>query len=155
MLKERGIKFELILAGDGDMRDQAAAMIDKLGLSDFAHITGWLDGARVREQILAAKALVLPSFAEGLPVVIMEAMALYRPVISTYVGAIPELVQPGQTGWLVPPGDAPQLAAAMVECFDAAPEGLARMGGAAFQRVMARHNVDLEAAKLSTLFKGA
>ena len=57
-----------------------------------------------------ARALVLPSFAEGLPVVIMEAMALRRPVISTYVAGIPELVRPGENGWLVPAGDVEALA---------------------------------------------
>ena len=66
-------------------------------------ITGWISGEQVREEILAARALVLPSFAEGLPVVIMEAMALRRPVISTYVAGIPELVRPASTaGWYRP-----------------------------------------------------
>ena len=55
-------------------------------------ITGWISRTSVREEILAARALVLPSFAEGLPVVLMEAMALRRPVLSTYVAGIPELV---------------------------------------------------------------
>jgi colanic acid/amylovoran biosynthesis glycosyltransferase len=155
LLRERGIDFELVLAGDGDMRNQADALIAKLDLSSVVHITGWLDGAGVRQQILAARALVLPSFAEGLPVVIMEAMALYRPVISTFVGAIPELVLPGQTGWLVPSGDAHLLAAAMVECFNSAPQDLVRMGEAAFRRVMARHDVDHEATKLHKLFADA
>ncbi len=79
--------------------------IDALGLRDHVRITGWIDGARVRAEILAARALVLPSFAEGLPVVIMEAMALRRPVLSTFVAGIAELVRPGLDGWLVPAGD--------------------------------------------------
>ena len=61
------------------------------------------------QHILDARALVLPSFAEGLPVVIMEAMALRRPVISTYVAGIPELVRDGEHGWLVPAGDVDAL----------------------------------------------
>ena len=61
-------------------------------------ITGWASGEEVREQILGARALVLPSFAEGLPVVIMEALGLGRPVLSTYVAGIPELVEPGDPG---------------------------------------------------------
>ena len=64
----------------------------------------------MRDEILAARALVLPSFAEGLPVVIMEAMALRRPVITTYVAGIPELVRDGENGWLVPAGDVEALA---------------------------------------------
>ncbi len=75
--------------------------------------------------------MVLPSFAEGLPVVIMEAMALRRPVISTYVAGIPELVRPGIDGWLVPAGDVEALAEAMQACLEAPVEELARMGEAA------------------------
>jgi glycosyltransferase involved in cell wall biosynthesis len=67
-------------------------------------VTGWISSHRVRAEILAARALILPSFAEGLPVVLMEAMALRRPVLSTYVAGIPELVIPGENGWLFPAG---------------------------------------------------
>ena len=67
----------------------------------------------MKAEILAARALVLPSFSENMPVVIMEAMALGRPMISTYIAGIPELVQPGQTGWLVPASDEVALAEAM------------------------------------------
>ena len=118
-------------------------------------ITGWISGDEVREQILAARALVLPSFAEGLPMVIMEAMALRRPVISTFVAGIPELVQPGEHGWLVPAGDVEALAEAMRACLDAPVETLVRMGEAAHKRVVERHSVDTEAAKLNKLFQAA
>ena len=84
-------------------------------------ITGWISSDQVRDEILAARALVLPSFAEGLPVVIMEAMALRRPVISTFVAGIPELVHDGENGWLVPAGDVDALADAMIDCLAAAP----------------------------------
>ena len=109
----------------------------------------------MREQILAARALVLPSFAEGLPIVIMEAMALKRPVISTFVAGIPELVQPGEHGWLVPAGDVEALADVMRACLEAPAETLARMGEAAHKRVVERHSVDTEAAKLNKLFQAA
>ncbi len=115
-------------------------------------ITGWIGSAQVREEILAARALVLPSFAEGLPVVIMEAMALRRPVITTFIAGIPELVLDGQNGWLVAAGDVHALADAMTACLDATPEALQRLGDAAHARVLARHDVDIEAKKLATLF---
>lgn len=67
--------------------------IHALGLQDHVRITGWISSEQVRDEILKARALVLPSFQEGLPVVIMEAMALRRPVIATYVAGIPELVR--------------------------------------------------------------
>jgi glycosyltransferase involved in cell wall biosynthesis len=116
-------------------------------------ITGRISSERVREEILAARALVLPSFAEGLPVVIMEAMALRRPVISTFVAGIPELVQPGEHGWLVPAGDVNALAQAMQTCLYAPADTLVRMGEAAYKRVLARHNVDKEAVQLAKLFQ--
>ena len=83
-------------------------------------ITGWLSGADVRREIEAARGLVLPSFAEGLPVVLMEALALGRPVVSTYVAGIPELVQDGVNGWLVPAGDVERLAEAIRRAADSA-----------------------------------
>jgi colanic acid/amylovoran biosynthesis glycosyltransferase len=154
-LAARGIAFELVLAGDGELRAEIEASITRHNLLDKVHVTGWISGAEVREQILAARALVLPSFAEGLPVVIMEAMALRRPVISTFIAGIPELVQPGEHGWLVPAGDVDALVEAMQACLDAPVDMLGRLGEAAHKRVRERHNVDREAAKLAKLFQYA
>jgi glycosyltransferase involved in cell wall biosynthesis len=83
----------------------------------------------------------------------MEAMALCRPVITTYVAGIPELVRSGQSGWLVPAGDVDALADTIVECLDASGELLERMGRAARERVLARHDIDVEAGKLGELFR--
>ena len=76
-------------------------------------ITGWASNALVQQQILAGRAIILPSFAEWLPVVVIEALALGRPVISTYVAGIPELLEPGVCGWLVPAGSVEVLTAVM------------------------------------------
>jgi colanic acid/amylovoran biosynthesis glycosyltransferase len=151
----RGVAAELVLAGDGEMRLEIEALIARLGLQAQIRITGWIGSAEVRAEILAARALVLPSFAEGLPVVIMEAMALRRPVISTFVAGIPELVREGESGWLVPAGDVDALADAIVECLAASPQELARRGELAHARVLNRHDIDLEAAKLASLFARA
>ncbi len=152
-LARRGVAFELVLAGDGEMRGEVEALVRAAALEPQVRITGWISSGQVRSEILAARALVLPSFAEGLPVVIMEAMALRRPVITTYVAGIPELVRHGEGGWLVPAGDVDQLANAMQTCL-AAPAGeLARMGQAAHQRVLERHDIDSEAGKLAALFR--
>jgi colanic acid/amylovoran biosynthesis glycosyltransferase len=152
-LSDRGTEFELVLAGDGEMRGDLETLIARYGLAKQVRITGWISSDQVRDEILAARALVLPSFAEGLPVVIMEAMALRRPVISTYVAGIPELVVPGEHGWLVPAGDVEALASAMQACLDASPQTIARMGAAARERVLERHNVDKEAGKLVGLIQ--
>lgn len=151
-LAENGIDFELVLAGDGEMRDEVEALIARHGLGNRVRITGWISAKQVREEILAARGLVLPSFAEGLPVVIMEAMALRRPVLSTYVAGIPELVRHGEEGWLFPAGSVDELASAMEMFLATLPVELASMGGAAYRRVLARHDIDTEAAKLAKLF---
>ncbi len=100
------------------------------GLENSVRITGWISSDGVRDEILAARALVLPSFAEGLPVVIMEAMALRRPVLSTYVAGIPELVRDGENGWLFPAGSLDELTAAMEDCLSRSVEEIQRMGDA-------------------------
>lgn len=144
----------LVLAGDGPMRGLVQAAIAARGLEGCVTVTGWVDEARVRTELAAAHALVLPSFAEGLPVVIMEAMAAGRPVVSTYVAGIPELVSPGETGWLVPAGDAGALAAALAGLAATPPARLAAMGAAGRARVLARHDAAAEAHRLAALFAG-
>ncbi|MDR6711362.1 glycosyltransferase involved in cell wall biosynthesis [Pseudomonas hunanensis] len=152
-LAAQSVAFELVLAGDGEMRGQIEALIGEYGLQAQVRITGWISSAQVREEILAARALVLPSFAEGLPVVIMEAMALRRPVLTTYVAGIPELVRPGENGWLFPAGAVDELAVAMADCLAQPVEVLQQLGDAAYQRVLERHDIDTEAAKLAAYFE--
>ncbi|MGP1676550.1 MAG: glycosyltransferase family 4 protein [Burkholderiales bacterium] len=154
-LAGKGIRLELVLAGDGEMRSEVEALIAKHGLGKRVRITGWISSERVREEILAARGLVLPSFAEGLPVVIMEAMALRRPVLTTYVAGIPELVIPGENGWLFPAGDVDALAAAMEDFLSCSADELRVMGEAAHARVLERHSIDIEAAKLAGFFRQA
>ena len=153
-LATEGVDFELVFAGDGKLRGEIEALVARHNLRSQVRITGWLSGDQVRDEILAARALVMPSFAEGLPVVIMEAMALRRPVISTYVAGIPELVVAGENGWLVPAGDVEALVQAMRGCLETPADVLRRMGAAAHERVFSLHNVDVEAAKLVKLFQG-
>jgi colanic acid/amylovoran biosynthesis glycosyltransferase len=154
-LATRGEDFELVLVGEGEMRADIEAQIRRYQLQTKICITGSVDGRQVRDEISAARALVLASFAEGLPVVIMEAMALKRPVIATFIAGIPELVHSGEHGWLVPAGDVEALVDAMQACLHATAEVLERMGAAARNRVLLRHNVDTEAAKLADLFDSA
>jgi glycosyltransferase involved in cell wall biosynthesis len=153
-LREAGISCEIVLAGDGPMRPRVEAAIRQAGLEGKISITGWVSGERVMAEVMAARALILPSFSENMPVVIMEAMALGRPVISTYIAGIPELVIPGQTGWLVPSSDEGALAEAMREALAATVEQLTAMGAAGRARVMDRHDVGKEARKLKNLFEG-
>jgi glycosyltransferase involved in cell wall biosynthesis len=154
-LRDRGCRASLVLAGDGPMRADVEALARERGVSDQIRITGWISSSQVRDELLGARCMVLPSFAEGLPVVIMEAMAVARPVISTYVAGIPELVQPGQTGWLVAAGYVEQLARAMENSFRQGPDEWRQMGEAGRARVAQRHAIGTEAAKLQRLFEAA
>lgn len=134
------------------MRPEIEAAIAARGIGANVSITGWVDEARVRAEIAGAHALVMPSFAEGLPMVVMEAMAAGRPVISTYIAGIPELVRP-DTGWLVPAGDADALSEAMAMLAATPRYQLAEMGRTGRSRALQRHDIDVEARRLGQLFK--
>ncbi len=148
-------RVRLSLIGDGEMRADLEAAISANGLQDHVTLTGWLAEAEVRAELARAQALVMPSFAEGLPMVVMEAMAAARPVVATYVAGTPELVLAGETGWLVPAGDPVLLAEALREVAETPHADLVQMGQLARARVLQRHDCDVEAAKLATLFRDA
>lgn len=142
----------LVLVGDGPMRSLIEQRIRTLGLEAQVRITGWISGEGVCNEIRACRVLVQPSLQEGLPVVLIEAMLLRRPVISTYVAGIPELVVPGEMGWLVPTGNVDALAEAMEDSASRPEEELARMGAACHKRASERHDIDREVGKLAALF---
>ncbi|MEP2718646.1 glycosyltransferase [Pseudophaeobacter sp.] len=148
-------EVHLALIGDGEMRADLEAAIVAAGLQGNITLTGWLSEEGVRDELAAAHALVMPSFAEGLPMVVMEAMAAARPVLATYIAGTPELVLPGETGWLVPAGDAGVLAEAIVTVAETPDDRLHAMGVAGRIRVLQRHDSDVEAAKLAALFRAA
>lgn len=143
----------LTLVGDGPLRPELEAAIARLGLGARIALPGWMDEAGVRRALEAAHAMVMPSFAEGLPVALMEAMAAGRPCIATYIAGIPELMIDGQTGWLVPAGAPDALAHALDRAALSPRDDLARMGHAARDRALARHDVTAEAARLAKLFR--
>ena len=153
-VRRRGVPVKLVLAGDGEMRGDVERKIAEEGLQAAVTITGWVSADRVRDELERARALVLPSFGEGLPVVIMEAMARQRPVLSTYIAGIPELVRDGREGTLVPAGDVAALADAIVELLALDEARLAAIGTHARERVLARHSGMTEAGKLARVFAG-
>jgi glycosyltransferase involved in cell wall biosynthesis len=151
-LVREGSGARLVLAGDGDFRPEIERRIAQLDLADRVEITGFIPEEEVCRQVLGARAFVLASFTEGLPVVIMEAFALGRPVISTYVAGIPELVRPGENGWLVPAGNAAELASAMRAALNTPIERLEAMALAGSERVRSLHYTPTESARLAVLF---
>ena len=147
--------FEVVLIGDGPMRGPVENLAARLGVTRQVRVTGWMGGKAVRAALDDSRGLVLPSFAEGLPMVIMESLALGRPVIATYVGGVAELVEPGVNGWLVPAGSIEPLVTAMREMLTATPEGLTRMGLAGAARVAVQHDSAREVARLAKLFRAS
>src|SRR5262249_14265618 len=144
-LSSEGVPFELVLAGDGELRAPLEAAIARLGLGERVRITRWISNERVRTEIGATRALVLASLAGSLAVVTTAALALRCPVISTYVAGTPDLVEPARSGWLVPAGDVRALSAAMREALRATPAELEVLGRHGAERVRAQHDARVEA----------
>jgi glycosyltransferase involved in cell wall biosynthesis len=153
-LRRRGTDLKLVLIGDGPMRPHVADRIQQLQLGPVVELLGTVDQQRIRQELVRARGLVLPSFAEGLPVVLMESMALARPVVATFIAGIPELVTP-ETGYLVPAGDVGALAQAMENLLSLDGKALQALGAAARMRVAARHDIDEAAALLDDLIARA
>jgi glycosyltransferase involved in cell wall biosynthesis len=154
ILAREGVQFKMVIAGDGPLRPQLENGIRELGLEKQVELAGWRSNAQVRALIRGARALVLPSLAEGLPVVLMEALALGRPVITTYVAGIPELVTDRTCGWLVPAGSVEQLAVAIKQCLNVSDDDIRAMGTEGRKRVLQQHDIAKECRKLADLFRG-
>lgn len=152
-VRYRGFDLYLSFVGDGPLRAEVESRIAANGLEKVITITGWVDEDRVRREIENSRALVLPSLAEGLPVVIMESLGLGRPVISTYIAGIPELVKPGENGWLIPAGAVSELADSLIELLQASPEQLQAMGVAGRTAATTQHNIHTETRILADLFE--
>jgi glycosyltransferase involved in cell wall biosynthesis len=143
----------LTLIGDGPDRESLEARAAQAGLAGRVTFAGYRDEQAVAEALAGADIFVLPSFAEGLPVVLMEALAARCAVVTTRIAGIPELVRDGETGLIVAPGEAGALARALRRLLDdpALRQRLAEAGRAAVQ---AEFNLAREPAKLARLFAG-
>ncbi len=150
-----GVSCELVLVGDGPLRSQIQARIAQLRLEEHVVLAGAVPTSELCAHIQASRALILASLAENLPSVILEAFALQRPVIATYIGGIPELVEPGVNGWLVPAGSVEGLEWAMREALCASVETLGRMGAAGGRRAVEQFRSEDAARSLLTRFQSA
>lgn len=153
LLKQRGINCQLTLVGDGELREEIETLAEKLDIKSQITITGWASSEEVKAKITEAKLMVMPSFAEGLPVVIMESLALGRPVVSTYVAGIPELVVEGESGWLCFAGDIESLSNKLAKALSLSTEELTQMGKRGREKVLKNHDIYIETKKLKTLFE--
>jgi glycogen(starch) synthase len=124
----------LVVAGDGEHRTALQGAAAALGLEGAVTFLGRVGGERVRALLPGAAALVVPSIYEGMPLVVLEAMAAAVPVVASRVSGIPEVVMDGETGWLVAPEDPPALAAALAALL-ADPQAARRRGAAGRRRL--------------------
>jgi len=155
-LKERGVPFRCLLIGDGEDRPAIEAQIARANLSEQVHLLGQQSRDRVSELLASADAMVLPSVVtpygkkEGIPVALMEALATELPVVATAISGIPELLEDGRTGLLVPQRDARALADALIKLHEN--PGLARrLGKAGREKVLRDFNLQRNVGMLGEL----
>ena len=151
-LAKEGVDFRLMLIGDGPERAAIESIVRRENLSGIVELAGWQSSDQIKQVLQQATALALPSFAEGLPIVIMEALALQCPVISTNIAAISEVVEPGKSGWLLPPGDVSALAETLRKAISCSGDQLGAMGAHGRQSVLERHHPEAQAELLLQLF---
>jgi colanic acid/amylovoran biosynthesis glycosyltransferase len=153
ILRDEGVAFECNLVGHGPMHDELAQMIADRNLGDRLHLIGPRPEEEVAQMMAEASLFVLPSIVdkdgmmEGIPVALMEAMATGRAVVSTTTAGIPELVDDGASGFLVPPQDPPALARA-IRTLLTDPERARRMGERGRDKVRAEFDLSQSATEL-------
>jgi colanic acid/amylovoran biosynthesis glycosyltransferase len=152
-VRDANADFQMVFVGDGPLRSTLESLVKQLGLTDRVVFAGWQSNAQVREHLRTARALVMPSFAENLPVAMMEALATGRPVLGTYIAGVPELVENGVNGWVVPAGNVKATADAILAILRTPCDELTRMGRAGADRVRTAHDASKEAARLKALFE--
>ncbi|WP_299681679.1 glycosyltransferase family 4 protein [uncultured Roseobacter sp.] len=141
--------LRLTIVGDGEDRAHLEALAAPMG--EAVRFTGYLSQDEVAEVLAQADAFVLPSFAEGLPVVLMEALAAGKPAIAPRVAGVAELIEDGRTGYLVHAGDVTGLRAA-IERLATDPEAGRALGAAGRETVQAEFDARIEAARIARLF---
>lgn len=146
-----GHQVELHLVGDGPDREILERLSADLGLAAHVRFDGWLDQSGVRALYRESDVLALASYDEGIPAVLMEAMAMSIPCVATPVGGVPELIRDGVDGLLVAPGDVAGLARALATVLDDAALR-ARLGQSARARAVGLHSLAESADRLMSYF---
>ncbi|HZU26240.1 MAG TPA: glycosyltransferase family 4 protein [Bryobacteraceae bacterium] len=150
-LIDAGIPARLTLVGDGPDRESLQRHAARLGLDATVQFTGWINQDRLAAMYERADLFVLPSFAEGIPVVLMEAMAAELPVVATWVAGVPELIEHNHNGVLCPPGDRAALVSAILRL--ASDRVMRRRLGAAGRRtVLERYDLATNVRRLAECF---
>ena len=166
LVREKGLTFLLeaaksivamdsnvtfVLAGDGPDQDYLGQLVKEYGLEDEIVFLGPL--SELPDTYASFDIFVLPSLNEGMPMAVLEAMASGRPVVATRIGAVPQLLQDGESGLLVSPGDATQLAAAIRRLLDS-PALRQKLGAQGHQRVCEHFSAEAMAEKYLEIYSG-
>ena len=158
-LKSRAVAFRCEIAGEGPWRDVLAGRIEQTGVGDCVKLAGLLPQTEIRARLAACDVFALPCRVDGkgacdvLPTVILEAMAAGRPVVSTRLAGVPEMVEDGRTGRLVAPGDVPALTDAL-DALGRDPALRQRLGHAGRLRLEAGFSSAGTTRQLASLFTG-
>jgi glycosyltransferase involved in cell wall biosynthesis len=152
-LQSRGLRFRCVIVGEGPCREQLEATRARLALDDVVQLVGAAEQAEVLAWWQKAAVAVLTSEREGMPVSLLEAAACGLPAVATAVGGIPELVEDGVTGRLVPPAD-PLIFASALEQLLRNPSLAAKLGRAARQRVKERFSLRRQVDQLLDIWAG-
>lgn len=150
-LGRRGVGVRATLVGAGPTRPSLEALAASLGVADRIDFTGAVGQDQIRGYLEAADVFCLPSFAEGVPVSLMEAMAMELPVVSSRIMGIPELIEDGISGRLIAPGNAEELITVLEDLAES-PEERQRLGRAGRARVIERYGIDESVEALQALF---
>lgn len=152
LLAVRGHNLHISFIGNGPDAADLAACTAALGLEDSVYFLGVLTHAEIRTRLSEADVFVLPSFAEGIPVALMEAMAIQLAVVSTWSSGIPELITHDVDGLLVQPGSVEELANAL-EAVLTSPQLRSRLGLAARQRVLSAYEQSVNLDHTAEIFR--
>jgi len=158
ILAERGVSFRCVIVGDGPQKALVEQLVEQYALQEVVELAGVVFQEHLKEYLNRADVFVLPCMIasngdmDGIPVSLMEAMAMEIATVSTYVSGIPELIEDGQSGLLVKEKDAEALADALQRLLED-DELRTRLGKNGRQKVMEEFNIDKSAAQLATLFE--
>ena len=152
LLRGRGRNVRLTLVGEGPLRTALEGQIAVRGLGDLIYLAGACNHDRVVSFYDSSDAFVLSSFLEGVPVVLMEAMAMELPCVATWITGIPEIIETDVEGLLVPPASASAIADAVTRLMED-PEGARRLGIAARRKVLAKYHLGRNVERLAQEFR--
>lgn len=147
-------EVRVVLVGDGESRAEIEGIIAEHSLERHVHLAGWQPGPEVTRILRRARALILPSLAEGLPIVIMEAFSWRIPTVSTYIAGIPELLDE-RCGWIIPAGSISDIAEAMTSVLRASESDLRMLGEEGRRRVEIDHDLRKNTLELVRLFRSS